>query len=524
MGHLFISYHADDAEFAIGLMHQLDDAGFSVWEDNEHLRDGVDWHEAIDQAIREASALIVILTPAAKASEQVIYEWTFALGVGVAVIPVLREQTALHPRLETLPVLDFSADAQPWGKLVRQVQESTGGHRSLPDGHRSLPAGGHVGAHQGRPSSLLEQAQPGAMPRFLERIRSREHAHGDDLGALDMTRPDAVDKLIELLDSQNRDTRISAVRRLADCGEKAAIPALIRLLRDADTRVRDAAVYALGRLKAAAAVPGLLEVLRSGRPGPFGNALNNPVIAEALREIGTPAVPVLLDALSDQDWRVRLQVIETLGSIRAAEAAPMLTGMLHDAEWRVRWRAAEALGKLNATGAAVRDLSLALSDNNDDVRIAAAWALRQIKDPGAIPALIRALHDCEWRVRWTAAEALWTIGPAAVPLLLDTLHDRDDYVRRAAGRALAQIGETSVPGLVALLADDNWDVRGAAAAALHEIGEAAVPALVSRLVDGNWQAGWAAAEALRQIGSPDALEAVTMWEDNTLDGDDPAEA
>ena len=42
----------------------------------------------IDLSIKNAFALIVIMTPEAKASEYVTYEWAFAWGVVVKVIPV----------------------------------------------------------------------------------------------------------------------------------------------------------------------------------------------------------------------------------------------------------------------------------------------------------------------------------------------------------------------------------------------------------------------------------------------------
>jgi HEAT repeat protein len=58
------------------------------------------------------------------------------------------------------------------------------------------------------------------------------------------------------------------------------------------------------------------------------------------------------------------------------------------------------------------------------VRRAAAWALGQIGDPQATPALIQALQDEEWVVRQAAARALEQIGdPQATPALIQALRD-----------------------------------------------------------------------------------------------------
>src|SRR5450759_3535943 len=106
MSHIFISYTNHDIDFAENLIVRIQQEGFKVWVDNDSLLAGYDWRGAIDDAIKNAFALIVIMTPEAKSSELVTYEWAFALGAGVNVIPVLLENTILHPRMEALQYLD----------------------------------------------------------------------------------------------------------------------------------------------------------------------------------------------------------------------------------------------------------------------------------------------------------------------------------------------------------------------------------------------------------------------------------
>jgi len=117
--HIFISYSHKDGEFAENLIHRITQAGFKTWIDTE-INVGEEWRLNIDQAIKNAFALIVIMTPEAQASEYVTYEWAFAWGAGVKVIPIILKQTELHPRIATLQHLNFTStdlSSRPWDKL-----------------------------------------------------------------------------------------------------------------------------------------------------------------------------------------------------------------------------------------------------------------------------------------------------------------------------------------------------------------------------------------------------------------------
>ena len=126
MGHIFISYkREEDSDFADVLINRLQGEGFTTWVDNDRINAGEDWRNTIDQAIKEAFALIVIMSPEAKASEYVTYEWAFAWGAGVKVIPVLFKQTELHPRLAALQYLDFtSRTSRPWDRLFNVLRNA----------------------------------------------------------------------------------------------------------------------------------------------------------------------------------------------------------------------------------------------------------------------------------------------------------------------------------------------------------------------------------------------------------------
>jgi tetratricopeptide (TPR) repeat protein len=134
--HVFISYQHDDSDFADALIYRVEKVGFKTWIDNNGLYPGEDWREGIDQSIRDAFALIVIMSPVAKASEYVTYEWAFAWGCGIKVIPVMYKFTSLHPRLESLQYLDFTNRLRPWNDLMRTLQMSVS--RSSPSSSLGL--------------------------------------------------------------------------------------------------------------------------------------------------------------------------------------------------------------------------------------------------------------------------------------------------------------------------------------------------------------------------------------------------
>src|SRR5438874_5341165 len=130
MGHVFISYKHGDGDFAEILVSKIKDAGFDVWidEDDDKLPPGANWRDEIDRAIKDAFALIVIMTPEARISEYVTYEWGFAQGAEVTVIPIMLKPTKLHPRLEMFQYLDFTTSnrmARPWDILIKALKKAS---------------------------------------------------------------------------------------------------------------------------------------------------------------------------------------------------------------------------------------------------------------------------------------------------------------------------------------------------------------------------------------------------------------
>lgn len=169
---------------------------------------------------------------------------------------------------------------------------------------------------------------------------------------------------------------------------------------------------------------------------------------EIIRQIGPPAIPLLLELLRHEQVSFRRFAADALIDLaRDTEwIQPALRRALRDEDSMVAGDAARALGALREKASlSVRALVRTLSHENPYVRVYAAEALASIgpKASTATRDLARALDDPIPGVRWGAAEALGSIGPAAqsaVPQLIEALNDEFLYVRICAAGALGSIG------------------------------------------------------------------------------------
>jgi HEAT repeat protein len=80
----------------------------------------------------------------------------------------------------------------------------------------------------------------------------------------------------------------------------------------------------------------------------------------------------------------------------------------------------------------------AVGDADDDVRLTAAWALSEIGDPQAVPAVSAALRtEARERVRQALVRVLVQSGEASADVLRGLLESKDPKTREMAVRALA---------------------------------------------------------------------------------------
>jgi HEAT repeat protein len=132
----------------------------------------------------------------------------------------------------------------------------------------------------------------------------------------------------------------------------------------------------------------------------------------------------------------------------------------------------------------------------------------------AVPLLLRAMADKDWRVRKTAVEALVAIeGESVITGLIEALKAEDNAgARNSAIEALVQIGGPALEALLPVLTTPDPDVRKFVIDILGDTKESrAVSALITRLVeDDDENIRVAAAEALGKIRDPRAVDALLI--------------
>jgi len=167
---------------------------------------------------------------------------------------------------------------------------------------------------------------------------------------------------------------------------------------------------------------------------------------KCLVAIGEPAVGPLVAALTDPKESVRCEVARVLDQINVdwgahADPATMsaLVADLGSKDGLVRVRARKCLVAIGSR--AVSPLIEALANPKEVVRWEAAKALGQIHDPAAAQALVGALDDEMFDVRWLAAEGLSAIGCKALVPLLQELgkHPEKVWLRGGAHHVLRNL-------------------------------------------------------------------------------------
>lgn len=294
MSQVFISYKREEksSAFVLQLKEKLETAGFDVWIDQSLLRPGQLWIQEIDNAIKASIALIVVLTPEAHQSLYVTYEWSFAVGRGMPIIPLLLEETEIHRRLQDIQFIDFRNHwALPWEDLI----------------------------------SLLQELETGITGKHKEI-------------------PPFVQRAVDALDSYEIDDRMAALKRLTYSNHPAAVEALANAVVHHLKDVRVNAGFKLAEVsqyKDARAVKGLIEAMTYG--GYYDKAI------EYLGKIGTrEAIVTILDTIrgkeiydlniwitQEETYNLTMQAIRVLGALKNVETPDGLLFIqeaLHDSD------------------------------------------------------------------------------------------------------------------------------------------------------------------------------------------------
>jgi len=278
----------------------------------------------------------------------------------------------------------------------------------------------------------MERAQ---IPIYLhmERADLASAVYTDILGAVP---GDSV--VYNALQDKDPKLRLGAARVLGLTGNADAIDALIQTTKDSDQDVRRAAVVALGTIK------------------------------------DQKTVPALIDALKDSNWFVRSEAANSLGRQKDARAIKPLLDTVTDSDKTVESSAENALVSICSTpGTPADEFANHLNDSNPKLVTISSVCLAVLRDPRAIPILLKLATADDPKMRLHAVKALGDMGdPSVLPMLRQTLKDTDLNIR---GWSIIGLGklkdQASVGTLNAIAADttESPDIRTAATAAVAHI-------------------------------------------------------
>ena len=124
----FLSYAREDAEFVLRLAKDLRVGGAGVWVDQLDISPGQRWDRAVEDALAKCLELVVVLSPAAVESTNVMDEVSLALEDGKTVVPVLHSQCKVPFRLRRLQYVDLSLDYKAGlDRLLETLGDGAGG-------------------------------------------------------------------------------------------------------------------------------------------------------------------------------------------------------------------------------------------------------------------------------------------------------------------------------------------------------------------------------------------------------------
>jgi HEAT repeat protein len=264
----------------------------------------------------------------------------------------------------------------------------------------------------------------------------------------------------------------------------------IARLQDKDAGTRVEAARALGNISRS----------EEGRPPAVFRALARAfkdkdetvrfVAFESLKCYGEHAVPVLAEALKDEDAKVRRLAAGNLGDLY------------------LRCRSADSTRAVgSALGGAL------LKDKKADVRLMAATELGRMGEPG-VPALLSALKSHDADSRRTIISVLHNgasdVAPRrnVVPAVAECLKDEDAGLRRDAAMLIGELGDRAGAALPALLTASKAEDKGGEAARealqkVHKAPRPAAPELLAFLKDPEPRVRLKAAEALCDLEEGD---------------------
>ncbi len=329
------------------------------------------------------------------------------------------------------------------------------------------------------------------------------------LNALGQRRdPSNLNLLLQEAASDNDDVRMAALVGLANLADKSAAATIASAMTKGGPRARRLAADCYLRLAETLAAAGdkaaALSLYKNMLAG--GGHLKCAALIGIGRCGGPNDLPTLLDALADQDIRIRGACVEALSLFRGEEATAALVAKMNTPNPQTKLAGLQALARRREKSTMPVFLAAA-QDADEAVRVAAIAGLGTVGNADAIPLLLKAAAT-SGKPQEAARQSLQALSGANVTCaILAAIGDKDAKIRVEAVRAVsARHVVDATPLLLKAAEDADVNVRHESLRALGVVAPssalAPLAAVLVRTADDG--ARNEAANALVNIATRDA--------------------
>ena len=281
---------------------------------------------------------------------------------------------------------------------------------------------------------------------------------------------EALDRLEKLVQDRNEAVREVAQDTIIIIGGHAAVKRIAPLVGSADAGIRNTAIEILRRIGEDG-----LDILHDLAHSPDDRL--RLFIVDVLGSIGNhDSLEPLIECLFDENANVRNQTVISLGTIGSAKAFEHLKALINDEEW-IRFSVIEAMAKIAHPEVIDFLLSELKRWSNDEITLSAILeTLSTIKSDKVINPLMNMLPEATPYIRLAIVSTILRIVPSLTALstayigclkgIIDNhLRDADDEVLHLMLKALSSIGDrASTPKIIELAQEidpdnqaDIWD-------------------------------------------------------------------
>ena len=305
----------------------------------------------------------------------------------------------------------------------------------------------------------------------------------------------SMEDIVPLLGDPYDEVRRVAKEMTIQKWSKTSWPILVELLKSIDTYSRTNATELLCTFKPEACIPELVSIFN------HASSESKRCIIKVVSQISSrTSTRLVMSALNDENWQVRLAAVRSLSILKAPESVDLLIDKLAEKDPQMRMLVLEALEAINDNKAAPYMIDL-LRDDDMMVRQRATDCLIHIADAKIVPEVLGLMRDQDVNIRRCAIEVLKNLkDPATSEELMRALKDSDWWVRQIATSSLTELhGDNNITrGFISLTRDPDENLRRCAVEFFNKvIDPAAYDALVERLEDEDW---WVREKAIRALG------------------------